>query len=147
METPDVPADEALRFKTTLRTRWVDEDNQSVLNNAIYLTLMEEGRHAYFSQLGLMEGDRFPFVLAAANLRFVAPGRGGAQVALAMSTVHLGASSFEQVYRLSDAETGAVWCEARHRLVAWDNEARCKRPMTPEFRDKIAEFEGLTESA
>lgn len=147
METPDVPPSETLRFRATLHTRWVDEDNQAVLNNAIYLTLMEEGRHAYFSELGLMEDGQFPFVLAAANMLFVAPGRGGAEVLLEMGTVHLGRSSFEQVYRVRDADSGDVWCEARHRLVAWDNTTKQKTQMTSEFRQKVAEFEGLTESA
>ena len=34
------------------RTRWCDEDNQNVLNNAVYMTLLEEARVAYFLQLG-----------------------------------------------------------------------------------------------
>ena len=141
METPNVPSSDALRFQTRLRTRWVDEDNQSVLNNAIYLTLMEEGRLAYFTELGLMDAARFPFVLAAANLRFLAPGRGGCEVLLEMSTIHLGESSFVQAYRIRDGESGEVWCEAIHRLVAWNTQTRVKQPMDPDFRQRIAEFE------
>ncbi len=143
MELPDVPSSDELRFQTRLRTRWVDEDNQAVLNNAVYLTLIEEGRLAYFTSLGLMDAARFPFVLAAANLRFLAPGRGGCEVLLEMSTVHLGESSFTQAYRIKDGESGHVWCEALHRLVTWDNETRAKRPMEVEFRERVAEFEGL----
>lgn len=143
MELPDVPVSDKLRFQTRLRTRWVDEDNQSVLNNAIYLTLMEEGRLAYFTELGLMDAARFPFVLAAANLRFLAPGRGGCEVVVEMSTTHLGDSSFTQAYRIRDGATGEVWCEAVHRLVSWSSETRSKRPMEPEFKQCVAEFEGL----
>ena len=61
------------RFRCKARTRWSDEDNQNVLNNAVYMTLLEEGRHAYFERLGLLELNHFPFVLAQTNIRFVAP--------------------------------------------------------------------------
>ena len=145
MESPVVPPSESLRFRVRLRTRWVDEDCQAVLNNAVYLTLMEEGRHAYFSELDLLEDGRFPFVLAAANLRFVAPGRGGRDVELEMGTLRLGESSFEQACRIRDAETGDVWCEGVARLVAWDGAARAKRPMSAEFRARVAAFEGFAD--
>jgi len=37
-----VPPSEAIRFRARCRTRWSDEDSQGVLNNAVYLTLLEE---------------------------------------------------------------------------------------------------------
>ena len=51
MESPKVPASGELRFRVTLATRWSDEDNQNVLNNAVYMTLLEEARYAYFANL------------------------------------------------------------------------------------------------
>lgn len=138
METLDVPPDGQLDFEVELVTRWSDEDNQSVLNNAVYLTLIEEARLAYFRALDLMDGASFPFVLAQCGLRFIAPGRGGARVRVRLATVRLGTSSFEQVYRVSEVESGAVWLEARALLVAWDGAARAKRPMTETFRAALA---------
>ena len=143
MESPRVPASDRLRFRVRLRTRWSDEDNQSVLNNAVYLTLLEEARHAYFGSLGLLLENRFPFVLAHANVAYLAPGRGGADVEVEMSTVALGTSSFTQGYRVRDAASGAVWCEAEARLVAYDPETRARRPMSETFRARVAAFEGL----
>ena len=52
MQPPDIP--DQLGTHLTLRTRWSDEDNQDVLNNAVYMTLFEEARHGYFSALGLL---------------------------------------------------------------------------------------------
>ena len=75
MNDPQVP--ELLSTRVRLRTRWCDEDNQAVLNNAVYMTLFEEGRRAYFEQLGLIEENRFPFLLAQTNVRFLRPGAGG----------------------------------------------------------------------
>jgi len=143
METPRVPESSSIRFRATLRTRWSDEDNQNVLNNAVYLTLFEEARHRYFGDLGLLDGNHFPFVLAQTNVVFVAPGRGGVDVVVEATTRHLGASSFTQAYRVRSASSGETWCEAEARLVAWDNERRAKGSMSATFRERVAAFEGL----
>jgi acyl-CoA thioester hydrolase len=146
MELPPIPPGEDFRFRARLTTRWVDEDNQAVLNNAVYLTLFEEARLRYFRALDLMDGARFPFVLAQCNLRFLRPGVGGAQVVVMARTTHLGRSSFLQCYRLGP-EGEAPWAEAEALLVAWDNELRSKRELTARFRDAVTEFEGLGRGA
>lgn len=144
MEAPAVPASERLRFRVRLRTRWSDEDNQGLLNNAVYLTLMEEGRLAYFTQLQLMEDwNRFQFVLLQCNARFLAPGYGGREVELELGTTHLGSSSFRQAYRVREAASGTVWCEAEAVMVAWDNHRQGKKTMEQGFRAAIARWEGL----
>ena len=143
METPLVPASRSIRFRVTLHTRWSDEDNQNVLNNAVYLTLFEEARHRYFGDLDLLEGAHFPFVLAQTNVAFLSPGRGGVDVVVAVVTTAIGNSSFTQSYRVVDAAAGTVLCEAEARLVAWDNARRAKSTVAPAFRERVAAFEGL----
>jgi acyl-CoA thioesterase FadM len=137
METPHVPPAGSMRFRVTLHTRWSDEDNQAVLNNAVYLTLLEETRHRYFGDLGLLEDNKFPFVLAQTNIVFTRPGRGGVDVVVEAATTHVGQTSFTQAYRVSAAETGDVWCEAEARLVAWDPVKRARGTMADEFRRRI----------
>jgi acyl-CoA thioesterase FadM len=143
METPKIPASAAMRFRVRLRTRWSDEDNQRVLNNAVYMTLLEETRYAYFAKLGLVSENQFPFLLAQTNIVFVSPGRGGVEIEAEVATVHLGTSSFTQAYRLRELARGVIWCEADARLVAWDNARGVKAAMSTEFRARIAAFEGL----
>lgn len=132
MEAPNVPESPAMRFRARLRTRWADEDNHGVLNNAVYLTLFEEARHAYVSALGAMRGARFPFLLAQTNVRFLQPGRGAAEVDVEVATTHVGRTSLVQAYRVIDGEVvdgeGAVWCEAEARLVFVEPEAAEPRP-------------------
>ena len=142
MQPPEVPDPEAFRFRAELVTRWVDEDNQAVLNNAVYLTLFEEARLRYFGALDLLDGARFPFVLAQCNLRFLRPGRGGARGEVAARTTHVGRSSLVQAYRLGPAGE-APWAEAEALLVGWDNAARTKRAFDPAFRATVLDFEGL----
>jgi acyl-CoA thioesterase FadM len=113
-------------LRVPLRTRWSDEDNHGVLNNAVYLTLFEEARLA--SLRDAMDGARFPFVLAQANVAFRRPGRGGAEVAVEVATLRIGERSFTQAYRVLGPD-GEVWCEAEAVLVAVDADgAACPLP-------------------
>jgi len=143
MHTPQVPDSARIRFRPRLRTRWSDEDNQSVLNNAVYMTLFEEARHAYFERLGLLDGNQFPFLLAQTNVRFLAPGRGGVEVEVELITTRLGSSSFDQAYRIREVQGGRVWCEAEAVLVTFDPTSARSTPMSAAFRAAVSGFEGL----
>ena len=50
MTTPVPP----FRFAAEVPLRWVDIDSWNVLNNAVYLTLMEQARYEYFAALDLL---------------------------------------------------------------------------------------------
>ena len=143
MERPVIPPSATFRARFRRQTRWSDEDKQSVLNNAIYLSLLEEGRYDYFRDLDLLLDGEFPFVLAQTNIRFVAPGRGAAHVEIELRTTHLGRSSFTQLYRVVEFDTGIVLAEAEAVLVCWDRTIRGKTDMAPEFRQRVSAFEGL----
>lgn len=148
MQHPRVPADEEFRHQARLHTRWSDEDMQGVLNNATYLTLCEEARFRYFDALGLLGPERhFPFVLMQCNIRFVAPGRGPAEVAVSVRTTRLGSRSVTQAYRIREAASGEVWAEAEAVLVMWDPETRGSRGIPEEFRAAVARFEELPDEA
>ena len=135
MPAPGAPRDGFPRT-VRLRARWSDEDNHGVLNNAVFLTLMEEARHACFAELGAMDGPRFPFVLAQANVAYLRPGRGGCDVDVDVVTLRVGARSFTQAYRIR-GPGGDVWCEAEAVLVAVDG-AGAARPLPPALRSAAA---------
>ena len=145
MERPNVPPAEELRFRARMRTRWSDEDNQAVLNNAVYLTLFEEARHAYFSGLDLMDGARFPFLLAQTNVRYLHPGRGGVEVEVQLGTQHLGTTSFRQAYRVRELD-GPILCEAEALLVCVAADGQ-KRALDARFREAVTSFEQASHSA
>lgn len=141
---PLVPTADQIRYTARCRTRWVDEDNQGVLNNAVYMTLLEEARYQYCEHLGLLaEANHFAFVLARCDIAFLAPGRGPASVEVQIATTRLGNRSLEQAYRVLDAEDGTVWAEAVATLVVWDNDARSSTEMPERFRTVIASFDEL----
>ena len=143
MDQPAVPPSDVVRFRVLLRTRWSDEDNQGVLNNAVYLTLFEEARHAYFGELGWLAENRFPFLLAQTNVTFLWPGKGGVEVELEVRTTHLGTTSIVQAYRVREAATREVWCEAEARLVTYDPSTGAKAPTAEVLKERLRVFEGL----
>jgi acyl-CoA thioester hydrolase len=143
MDEPEVPPSAQMRFVARARTRWSDEDNQGVLNNAVVLTLLEEARHAYFGSLGLLTRNQFPFLLAQTHVRFLTPGRGGVEVEIEVRTLRLGRSSFEQAYRVRAAPGGEAWAEARALCVLYDPVTGASRPMPDAFRAAVAAREGL----
>ena len=143
MQSPQIPESGKLSFTAQARTRWSDEDNQGVLNNAVFMTLFEEARYKYFSSLGLLSHNQFPFLLAQTNVSFLAPGRGGVEVAIECGTTAIGTTSFTQCYRVRSLSDGVVWCEAESRLVCYDPASGEKRSILPEFRARMAQREKL----
>lgn len=134
MQPPVVP--EAPQFTVRARTRWSDEDNQTVLNNAVYMTLFEEARFAFAEATGGLAANRFPFLLAQTNVRFLRPGRGGVEVTVELTTVHVGQSSFRQAYRVR-GPGGEVWAEAEAALVCYDPETGASQVMDDTFRARL----------
>lgn len=134
MQPPAVP--DTAQFVVRLRTRWSDEDNQAVLNNAVYATLFEEARHAFARERGLLGANRFPFLLAQSNVRFLRPGRGGEEITVELTTTHTGASSFRQAYRVRGAD-GETWAEAEAALVCYDPATGKSRAMDDAFRSAL----------
>lgn len=143
MEQPPELEEHLVRFQCVHSTRWSDEDNQGVVNNAVMMTMLEEARRVYFSQLDLMSDGRFPFLLAQTNIRFVKPTRGGKALLIQLRTTQLGTTSFTQSYCVRDRDTHEIVAQAQARLVCYDPQTQGKQAMTPEFRERLARFEGI----
>ncbi len=118
-------------FEHTERIRWVDLDAAGVLNNAVYLTLLEQARFAFFSELGLLEGAQFPFLLGDTHVRFLLPGGAGETVTIRTGVSRVGTKSFEMVYELESergvlarAEATLVWVDSQLQSIPIPDAAR-----------------------
>ncbi|PCH78301.1 MAG: hypothetical protein COB96_05595 [Planctomycetota bacterium] len=108
-----------------------------VLNNAVFLTLLEEARFCYFKHLGLLEHSaKIGFVLGQTNIRFLHPGHGPAELTIEMATTRLGERSFDQAYRVIGPD-GTPWAEAVAVMVWWDHQTRGSCPTPQAFRDAV----------
>lgn len=128
------------RFDTEVPLRWVDVDSAGVINNAVYLSLMEQARHAYFTQLGLLESHDVPYVLAETTMQFLRPGRLGMDVQVAVATTKLGTTSFHMSYEVRSGEQ--VLCKGTAALVYVDDQLK-PQALPDDFRETVSQFEEL----
>jgi acyl-CoA thioester hydrolase len=129
-----------LRFAAEVPLRWVDIDSAGVVNNACYLSLMEQARFLYFQHLGLLTDGQVPFVLAETTVKFLRPGRIGMRVEVATGVRELGTSSFRMDYEVRADTT--VLATATKALVFVDAAMR-PTPMAGNWRATIQQFEQL----
>lgn len=122
--------------------RWIDADLQGVINNAVYLTLLEQARFAYFGALDLLRGAEFPFLLGSTEVRFLRPARPGRTVDIEARVTRIGTKSFGMSYRIScDSE---VLAEASATLV-WIGPDLRSTPIPEDARARMAARDGLTD--
>jgi acyl-CoA thioester hydrolase len=119
--------------------RWRDMDAFKHVNNAVYLTYLEEGRDEWCLEVfgnGLLLND---FVLARCAIDYRSPltqDDGHADVELRCTRV--GTSSFTTAERILSAADGRVVAEAEAVLVHYDWETGKSRPLTDEIRSAVA---------
>jgi acyl-CoA thioester hydrolase len=127
-------------FAAEVPLRWVDVDSAGVVNNATYMSLMEQARFLYFQHLGLMVDHTIPFVLAEANVKFLRPGRLPMRCGVAARVSKLGTSSFHMDFEVTGDENVLVTSTAV--LVFIDKDLR-PRPIPEDWRAAILQFEQL----
>lgn len=128
------------RFDTAVPLRWADVDSAGVVNNAVFLSLMEQARFQYFQHLGLLRDHAVPFVLAETTIKFERPGRVGMNVEVAARTRQIGSTSFQMDYEVRGGDMTLV--TARAVLVFVDRDLR-PTPVPADWRAAIEQFEEM----
>jgi YbgC/YbaW family acyl-CoA thioester hydrolase len=132
------------RFRSAQALRWVDVDAAGVVNHAVWFTLAEQARFAYFRQLGLVDGDVPPFLLGSTSARYERPGRFGMEIEVLARTTRLGGKSLDMEYEVRLGSTGERLVAIAATLVWVDAQLEsCEIPV--EARRAIAAFEGIPE--
>lgn len=131
MTRPDsVPRMSHREMSVDLELRWSDFDMLGHLNQAVYHQLLEEAR----ARLTVGAGPDFPWVLARVELDYLAeirPEHG--PITVRTEVGEIGRSKFTLRHEMSRA-TGELAARGTSVIVAWDEEARRSRPLTPEQR-------------
>jgi acyl-CoA thioester hydrolase len=132
------------RFAAEVPLRWADVDSAGIVNNAAFLSLIEQARYLYFEHLGLLPDHRVPFVLAEARVKFLRPGRLGMKTQVSARTSSLGTSSFQMEYEVR-AEDDVL--AAGQAVLVFVDAAMRSRPIPDEVRAAIAQFEEMQPGA
>jgi acyl-CoA thioester hydrolase len=138
---------EKFRYYHPVEIRYGDLDPQGHLNNAKYLTFMEQARIQYFKNLGLWDGSSFlemGIILADVHVTFLAPIEYSYQVQVGVRVTHLGNKSLEMVYSLGNPKTGQEFANGSSILVAYDYRSKQTIAIPDKWRTVIQDFENLT---
>jgi acyl-CoA thioester hydrolase len=134
------------RFYHPIEVRYGDLDPQGHVNNAKYLTYMEQARIAYISHLGLWPGGSFldvGIILAEARVTFREAIRYGQSVRVGVRVTHLGTKSLTMEYCLEDDDDGRQLATGSSILVAYDYRSRQSIQIPDEWRRVIHSFDNL----
>ncbi|MBT3390168.1 MAG: acyl-CoA thioesterase [Chloroflexi bacterium] len=134
------------RFYQPITVRYGDLDPQGHVNNARYLTYLEQARVGYARQLGLWDGGSFfdfGMIMADAHLTFKAPILWGQSLRVGMCITRLGNKSMESIYSIENAQSQQIFAEGASVLVAYDYHAGETIPVPDAWRKIIRDFEQL----
>jgi len=130
------------RFEQEVEVRYNDLDTYGHVNNAVYGTYVEQARVGYVVEvLGVESVDEFPAVVASLSIDFRDSVRTPTSVTVRVWVSRLGDSSMTMNYEVEHG--GRLVAEAETTLVAVDPATGETRPIPEQWRERIAEYEGL----
>lgn len=135
----------AFQFYQPISVRYGDLDPQGHVNNASYLTYLEEARIGYIKQLGLWTSESFldiGIIVADAQVTFRKPLVYGVQVQVGVKVESIGGKSLKMAYSIEDNEAN-VYATASTVLVAFDYYSGKTIPVPDTWRSAINGFEGI----
>jgi acyl-CoA thioester hydrolase len=136
----------SFRFYHPIEIRYGDLDPQGHVNNARYLTYMEQARISYLRHLGLWDGGSFltlGIILANVQVHFLAPILWGRPVHVGVHTSRLGNKSLDMVYTIMDQGNETEYATGSAVLVAYDYTRSNTIPIPDHWRETILKFENI----
>lgn len=113
--------------------RFRDVDSMGHVNNAVFLTYLEEARIAFLLPLG---AEVSSMILARVEIDFRAPLRMGDVVEIGVRPATVGTKSFELEYEVRSR--GVVAAEARTVIVSFDYESGRSIEVPESWREALA---------
>jgi acyl-CoA thioester hydrolase len=123
-----------------LSVRYRDIDSVGHVNNAVYVSYLEEARVAYIKRVFGVSAVDPGFVVAHISVDYERPIELGETVIVALGVTALGESSITMTYEIR--ADGARAATAETVIVPFDREAGTSRPVPDEWRDQIERYEG-----
>jgi acyl-CoA thioester hydrolase len=119
-------------FVHRLTTRFNDLDGMGHVNNAVYLTYVEEARIAFLRPFGATYDD---MILARMEIDYRSPLQDGEDVEVGVRCTKVGRTSFDLEYELRAG--GRLVAEARSVQVAYSYQQAAPVPVPDAWRAKL----------
>lgn len=134
----------AMPFRSIQRVYFDDLDALNILHNVRYLLFMERARGELFNALGFRWEDSLDdnpdkyHVVAAHEIRYVAPVRGEGELTVELEPVKLGTSSAVLEARVRSRHGDLLHADGKTRLVRLDPVTQRPCPWSDRFRAAFA---------
>ena len=128
-------------FRHRLEVRFRDCDPMGHVNNAVYLTYLEQARFAHWRAVWGFDFEGLPenapgVILARAEIDFRRPARYGDTLEVRISFDRIGRTSFSYTYEIIDQDDRVV-AEAKSVQVMFDYAAGKPVPLSEEMKSKL----------
>jgi len=138
---------EKFRHKISVKVRFSDLDAMGHVNNASYLSYLEEARLAYYNHVLKMDTDNLDFnaVIARIEIDYIDQIRLGDNVEVYTRTAKIGNKSSDVEHLIVVANNGnkKIAAKALTKLVSFDYRKNISVPVSEEAKKTIEEFEEL----
>jgi acyl-CoA thioester hydrolase len=127
----------AVSFVHVQGVRFRDLDPMGHVNNAVFLTYLEQARVAFLKEIGAATGiEDMNIILARVEIDFRAPVRMDQEIHIAVRASRFGTKSFDLDYELRvDRE---IVAQAKSVQVAYDYDRREPVDLPSEWRERLA---------
>ena len=135
---------DSFRHRTTLQVRFRDTDAFGHVNNAVFLSYLEQARIRYF--LDALQPattfDRLPLILARVEVDFRSPITFGEEVSVETRIDAVGRSSLAMSHRMTAGEDGRLVGDSTSVLVTYDYATARPMDIPDDWRTKLTAHEG-----
>lgn len=132
------------RFRSTVEVRYADLDTMRHVNNAVYLTYIEQVRSYYLEEACQWDWKSWGMVLAKTDIDYRQQIQFHNKPEIWIRTSRLGNSSMTQdVIITEQGDSSTVFAKARIVLVHIDYKTGKPQPLPQVVKDKIKAYEEL----
>jgi acyl-CoA thioester hydrolase len=135
------------RFYHPIEVRYGDLDPQGHVNNAKHLTYFEQARVAYMIELGLFTRNQsfmeIGVILADVHITYLQPIHFGQNIQVGVRVKKMGNKSMTWEQNIVDADSGKEVARGEVAIVTYDYKEAATISVPQEWRERIAEYEGL----
>jgi acyl-CoA thioester hydrolase len=138
---------EGYRYVYAQEVAFRDLDAFGHVNNAVYLTYIENARIGYVRDvLGIESLDGLLMIVASVKIDFRSRANLGETLEIGARTTRVGTKSFDLEHEIR-SQDGRLVAEASTTLVAFDYEGDRTMPIPPEWRERIENYESRSAAA
>jgi acyl-CoA thioester hydrolase len=124
-------------FEHEIEVRFRDCDGLGHVNNAVYLTYLEQTRFAHWQRITGTTGIPRRFIIARIECDYRAQATAGDRLIVRLAVAAVGNSSFTFEYEIVNGRTREIVATARSVQVMYDYDARRSMPIPADIRARL----------